>query len=200
MKIRSILATIGMTAIFITGFSTSALAAAEKNDSGNMVEFKNDKKEKNRDSREGDWRFDPSVEAPPAESGLSGSALNEGGITPMYLQFSPAGCFGQTDYAHQGGSGWVEASVHGRTVCTNYAVNQVGVTTSLQKQGWLYWETMKSQPSSRVNSTQSYDATPHWNCYGWGSQNYRGISYHWSQEPTGSYGSETSGYEKRFSC
>jgi hypothetical protein len=200
MKLRRTLAIMGTTAVLVTSFSGTALAAPPTDNSSHSAEVTTDEMNKKQDPRKGDWRYDPSVTAPPAESSLTGTTLSEDGLTPMYLEFSPAGCYGQTDMAHQGGSGWVEASVHGRTVCKYYAVNQVGVTTSLQKQGWLYWETMQTGTSSRVNSSTSYDATPHWNCYGWGSQNYRGISYHWSQEPTGSYGSETTGLEHRFGC
>ncbi|UAJ81714.1 hypothetical protein IT072_20870 (plasmid) [Leifsonia sp. ZF2019] len=111
--------------------------------------------------------------------------------------FSPAGCAGKTDNAHWSNR---EASVHGRTTCSRGIVSALGVTTSLQKQGWLYWETMNTDSSSRANSNNSQDAHPHWSCGGWGSQNYRGISTHYSREASGTYNAETSGSENRFSC
>lgn len=110
---------------------------------------------------------------------------------------SPAGCNGQTDRAHQ--SELTYASVHGRTRC---AVNvpSLGVTTILQKQGWAYWESMLTTSSSRSNAKDSQDAHPHWTCLGWASQNYRGVSTHWSQESSGRYSATTVGAEWRFYC
>jgi hypothetical protein len=192
------MAALGTAALLACSFASPALAAPPS-DAKSPIELLKDKPSKGEDPRKGDWRFDPTAPAPGPESGLTSTSTGSGGITPLYLQFSPAGCYGRTDYAHQGGVGWVEASVHGVTNCT-VGVNQVGVTTSLQKQGYFWWDTMESQSSSRVNSTTSYDATPHWNCLGWGSQNYRGISHHWSVEPSGTYASDTTGMENRFSC
>ncbi|MFJ4223820.1 hypothetical protein [Microbacterium sp. NPDC089695] len=117
-------------------------------------------------------------------------------VSARGTNFSPAGCAGQTDYAHKS---FNEASVHGRTTCT-VAVGSLGVTTILQKQGWLYWESQLNDSSSRTNSKNSQDAHPHWYCGGWGSQNYRGVSTHWSQEASGRYSATTVGMEKRFSC
>lgn len=111
--------------------------------------------------------------------------------------FSPAGCVGKTDTAHWSNR---EASVHGRTTCSGGIVSALGVTTALQKQGWLYWETVQTDSSSRANSNNSQDAHPHWACGGWGSQNYRGISSHYSREASGLYTAETSGAENRFAC
>lgn len=121
----------------------------------------------------------------------------EGGVSTLSNLNSPAGCAGKTDYAHW--SELVYAAVHGRTTCT-VAVPALGVSTILQKQGWLYWESMLTDHSDDTNSKDSEDAHPHWVCQGWGSQNYRGVSTHWSQEASGRYSATTVGAEKRFSC
>lgn len=109
---------------------------------------------------------------------------------------SPAGCGGTTDYAHHSGG---DASVHGRTKCTR-AVSKVGVTTILQKKGWLIWESMKSDSSSRTGAKNSQDAHPHWRCSGWGTQSYRGYSSHYSIESGRTYTTATASPEKRFGC
>lgn len=110
---------------------------------------------------------------------------------------SPSGCVGETHYAHWSIGNY--ASVHGDTTC-KIKVGSLGVTTILQKQGWLYWESMVTKSSSMTASNWSKDATPHWLCAGWGSQNYRGVSTHWSQETSGRYSTTTVGVEKRFGC
>lgn len=109
---------------------------------------------------------------------------------------SPAGCAGKTDYAHKSVD---QASVHGRTKC-NVAVGEVGVTTDLQQEGWLWWSTMETDDSVRNNSATSYDATPHWNCEDNVDNNYRGVSSHYSVESTGTYYGSTVGAEKTFIC
>lgn len=109
---------------------------------------------------------------------------------------SPAGCGGTTDYAHKSGS---DASVHGRTKCAR-AVTKVGVTTILQKKGWLIWESMKTDSSSRTGANNSQDAHPHWRCAGWGTQSYRGYSSHFSIESGRTYTTATASPEKRFGC
>jgi hypothetical protein len=111
---------------------------------------------------------------------------------------SPAGCYGQTDMAHP--SDFVYASVHGRTYCSIAPVLELGVTTTLQKLGWLYWENILSDSNMNQYSRTSNDAHPHWQCSGWGSQAYRGSSFHYSAEPSGTYTSNTTGLERRFSC
>jgi hypothetical protein len=109
---------------------------------------------------------------------------------------SPAGCYGQTDYAHRSEH---YMSVHGRTRCTT-PVPELGVTTTLQKLGWVYWENMMSDMSSNTGATTSHDAHPHWDCRGWGDQTYRGASSHYSIEPSGTYTVDTGGVEGRFFC
>lgn len=199
MKIRRMLAMLGVTTMLFTSFATSASAANAASDkTGQDQPAQVKEKSKKGDPREGDWRYDPSVQAPGSGGSLTSTTAPDG-LTTLGLQFSPAGCNGQTDWPHLGGYGWQEASVHGRTKCS-VPVYYVGVTTTLQKQGWLWWDNMQTGSSSMVNSNNSQDATPHWNCVSAGSQNYRGVSSHWSQEPAGSFAAETSGPEKRFGC
>ncbi len=124
-----------------------------------------------------------------AASGLLSSEDGTRGV-------SPAGCGGTTDYAHKSGS---DASVHGRTSCTR-AVTKVGVTTILQKKGWISWDSMKVDSSARTGSKNSQDAHPHWRCAGWGAQSYRGYSSHFSIEGGKTYTSATRSPEKRFGC
>lgn len=121
----------------------------------------------------------------------------EGSVATLAPLYSPASCEGKTDRAHLSQLTW--AAVHGRTTC-KVAVPSLGVSTILQKQGWLYWESMLTDHSSKTNSTDSEDAHPHWVCGGWGSQNYRGVSTHWSQESSGRYSATTVGQEWRFHC
>lgn len=116
---------------------------------------------------------------------------------PLSNLNSPAGCYGQTDRPHL--SELAFSSVHGRTRCA-VAVPALGVSTILQKQGWLYWESMLTDHNDDVNSRDSEDAHPHWDCRGWQSQNYRGVSTHWSQESSGRYSANTVGQEWRFYC
>lgn len=142
----------------------------------------------NEDSSQAPLVAGQQVGSPDKSDGLSSQSLKLGA--------SPAGCYGQTDYAHKS---TVYASVHGRTRCS-FPVASVGVTTTLQKQGWFYWENMMSETSSRTNSATSYDAHPHWGCSGWGSQNYRGLSSHWSVEGSTRYSATTVGGEARFTC
>lgn len=130
----------------------------------------------------------------PSEAPLT-PALDGGGITIQAT--SPSGCGGKTDYAHPSGS---EASVHGRTICKFAAVGELGVTTTLQKKGWLWWDNLATDSSHRFNSKDSEDAHPHWNCTGSGTQSYRGFSSHYSIEATGTYTGNTAGAEGRFSC
>lgn len=198
MNLLKIYSVVGTSALLFTGIAAPASASTEIN-ANHEINQANEKKTTAEDPRKGDWRYDPAAPVPSSQSGLIAPSASTSGISTLALQFSPAGCYGQTDYAHQGGSGWTEASVHGRTKCA-VGVNQVGVTTSLQKQGFFWWDTMASQSSSRVNSSTSYDASPHWSCVGWGSQNYRGISHHWSVEPAGTFAADTAGLEQRFSC
>jgi len=110
--------------------------------------------------------------------------------------YSPAGCAGQTDNVHKSSH---YASVHGRTKCASF-VGQVGVTTIVQKKGWVGWQSMLSDSSSRSNSRNSQDAHPHWNCSGWGTQLYRGASAHFSVEGSGTYYANTVGTSHGFSC
>lgn len=135
----------------------------------------------------------------PSESQLSNQApaVHKGAIPMAIAGFSPAGCAGQTDYAHW--SSGSNASVHARTSCS-IVVPALGVSTNLQKQGWAYWENVKWGESSRAAASHSQDAHPHWYCGGWGSQNYRGVSSHWSDEASGYYTATTVGAENRFGC
>lgn len=109
---------------------------------------------------------------------------------------SPAGCGGTTDYAHKSGS---DASVHGRTSCKR-SVTKVGVTTILQKKGWISWDSMKVDSSSRTGTKNSQDAHPHWRCAGWGAQTYRGYSSHFSVEGGKTYTTATRSPDQRFGC
>jgi hypothetical protein len=138
------------------------------------------------------------IEGEPQAGLVSGTPRNGSGVSALAgsLQ-SPSGCAGQTDRAHWALGNY--ASVHGRTTC-KLRVGSLGVSTILQKQGWLYWESMLTDHSSQINKTTSYDAHPHWLCAGWGSQNYRGVSTHWSQESTGRYSATTVGAQWRFGC
>jgi hypothetical protein len=137
------------------------------------------------------------IEDGPSEATLTFSPGTDGSAARIAdVQFSPAGCTGQTDWAHPSGN---EASVHARTTCS-VRVPSLGVSTNLQKQGWFYWENIKWDESSRADASNSEDAHPHWDCSGWGSQNYRGVSSHWSDEPSGYYTATTVGGEQRFGC
>jgi hypothetical protein len=80
-----------------------------------------------------------------------------GGDESIASVMSPSGCAGQTDYAHVSG---IYASVHGRTTC-GATVAALGVTTTIQRLGWLYWESQLADDSSRANSNNSQDAHPH---------------------------------------
>ena len=102
---------------------------------------------------------------------------NAGGST-LAAGTSPAGCVGQTDYAHRSGD---DASVHGRTVC-NYSVPEVRVVTTLQRHRWWGWESLASMTKTRTAFWTTYDATPHKSCYREGQYTYRGISDHRSLE------------------
>ena len=109
---------------------------------------------------------------------------------------SPAGCAGQTDYAHKSGN---SASVHGRTKCSTF-VGRVGVTTTIQKKDWSAWRSVLVDVSYRSNSKTSQDAHPHWNCSGQGAKTYRGVSTHYSVEGSGTYYANTVGGARGFTC
>ena len=116
------------------------------------------------------------------------------------LETSPAGCKGYTDYPHKSGN---DASVHGRTNC-NYSVSSVSVTTTLKRDRWYGLQTLASDPSSRTNSSRSYDATPHWYCYGTGTYTYKAYSSHTSVENGRTYYASTWNWQdpgvSRFNC
>lgn len=135
--------------------------------------------------------LDPYDSYPP-EAALT--PAQSGGIAIQAI--SPNGCHGKTNYAHPSGS---DASVHGHTRCAQ-AVAELGVTTTLQKKGWFWWDNLATDSSQRSNSKDSEDAHPHWNCTGSGTQSYRGVSSHYSIEATGTYTGNTAGAEGRFSC
>lgn len=102
----------------------------------------------------------------------------QGAASASARAFSPAGCVGETDYAHPSGS---DASVHGRTYC-NVRVGEVRVITTLQRQRWWGWESLDNRTKVRVAFHTTYDATPHKSCFGQGTYDYRGISDHRSFE------------------
>lgn len=140
------------------------------------------------------YQEDPSVESnlAPMPSGEKGGAQTDAGI-----EISPAGCRGQTDYAHWSQAN--EASVHGRTKC-DVAVSHLGVSTTLQKESWFGFDNMATGSSDYYGGNNSGDATPHWGCYLWGYQTYRGTSYHYSIESSGTYTGNTTGDTSRFTC
>lgn len=107
---------------------------------------------------------------------------NVTGMSSLAAATSPAGCVGQTDYAHRSGD---DASVHGRTEC-RYNVPEVRVATTLQRHRWWGWESLASMTKSRTAFWTTYDATPHKSCYHEGQYIYRGISDHRSLE-SGTY-------------
>ncbi len=134
-------------------------------------------------------------------SGLAQGSVIQGGISTLATTFSPAGCYGQTDYPHKSGS---EASVHGRTHCSAI-VNTVTVTTTLKRDRWYGEQTLATGTSSRggAASNDSGTATPHWVCVGTGTYSYRGYSQHQSVESSGTYVASTSNFYEpvsRFTC
>lgn len=107
----------------------------------------------------------------------SSSSVTSGSVTAAAA--SPAGCYGQTDYAHYSPS--YTAAVHGRTTC--YAtVQEAYVNTTLQRDRWWGWQSVASQSKTRTYYRYTPDAAPHWYCKGTNTSTYRGISNHRSKE------------------
>lgn len=130
----------------------------------------------------------------------------ENAITPapMAVDFSPAGCVGQTDDPHPspGHINPTDASVHGHTDC-DFVVSHVDVSTVLKRQRWYGQQTLESDYANRWNSNYSDHATPHWNCEGTGIYSYYGYSVHTSLENGTTYSISTEGHNpdrSRFSC
>lgn len=96
------------------------------------------------------------------------------------VNFSPAGCYGQTDYTHASKTSGL-VSVHGRTHCSRGIPQSLGVTTYLQKKGATSWATKAEDGSYETGTNDSKDAHPHYKCSvgTWG-----GASFHWSYEGT----------------
>jgi hypothetical protein len=140
------------------------------------------------------YQEDPSVtsDLSPIPTGGKGVAQTNAGIV-----LSPAGCRGQTDYAHWSQAN--DASVHGRAKC-NVAVSHLGISTTLQKQAWYGFDNMASGSNDYYGGNNSGDATPPWGCHFWGYQTYRGTSYHYSVESSGTYTGNTTGSTSRFTC
>lgn len=109
---------------------------------------------------------------------------------------SPAGCQGQTDYAHKSGN---ESSVHGRTTC-NFPVNSVSVTSHLMNQQWWGWNELNSGTSTRAYSNNSQDATPHSPCSTTSINNFYGWSSHESVENGKTYSASTRSPDQQFGC
>lgn len=138
------------------------------------------------------------IDATKAEFVNSSAPLTSDQMTAT--DWSPAGCKGETAYAHfttKWGSD--QASVHGRTKC-NARVGEISVTTNLEKLGWLWWDVMATDTSTQYGRDFSEDAHPHWECKGWGDQTYRGTSTHYSIEGVTTYQATSVGQEQRFGC
>ena len=135
---------------------------------------------------------------PLTDNGASRGASAAGSVSPNSLPIgvSPAGCTGQTDYAHKSGT---QASVHGRTTCT-FFTNGVGVTTYLWNLAWFGWVDLNSGTSSRPSGTTSYDATPHSACASTDPHSFFGSSSHYSIEGSTTYTGSTASPTKVFNC
>lgn len=125
-------------------------------------------------------------------------------VTPnaaVFREYSPAGCTGTTMYPHKSGD---SASVHGRTIC-NRQVGFVSTTTTLKRDRWYGLQQLGDPVTIfRNNNTHSYDAAPHWRCYGTGTYTYRGYSRHVSVEFGRTYSASTANWQvpgiSRFYC
>jgi hypothetical protein len=117
------------------------------------------------------------------------------GLTSLSVNFSPAGCHSQTDYAHYSlGS----ASVHGRGIC-NLPVQGIIVTTTLWNQAWFGWVNL-DQRTTPESGQYTVDATPHSVCASTSAHNFYGSSSGVSYEASGTYGGGDSSPVKTFNC
>ena len=139
---------------------------------------------------------EPTPPGYPSRSGLvtSSNGASNAQLAPMGT--SPAGCYGQTDFAHRSGD---ESSVHGRTKCA-WPVTTVSVTTRLYHHAWFGWNQLDSRTQTKSGTTKTPDATPHYGCSSTAENDFYGSSSHYSVESGTTYIASTASSVKSFVC
>jgi hypothetical protein len=110
-------------------------------------------------------------------------------VSTLTVVYSPAGCYGQTDWPHYPHP---YMSDHGRTRCASM-VQKVTAQTTLLRSRWYGWQTvLVGTTASRVNNTYSGDSSPHWRCDQGTWYRYKGQTSHTSLEGGTTYSAITS--------
>jgi hypothetical protein len=139
-----------------------------------------------------DGRPSGDLEDGPSVISLEEKQTPSSGVTATAVEYSPAGCEGQTDNAHPSTTTGYRNTVNvkGHTWDCNYTVG-VYVEIKLQRRRWYGWETTKTESrslSSATGVTQNAGKSCSTTAY-----QYRGRSYHESYEPSGTYSATTCG-------